>query len=791
MKKILNVKIFHSPILYSFLLFMLGMFWFAGAYKVSILLAVAVMMFLFATSDIQQIKRPVVMLLVSFVLWSGLTIIWAVSGKFYLREFSKIVFASMFFFLIILKGKRTLNFGKKIFSVMAGISALCGAISVEAAATGVFGKMFNRLPGLQGVYMGFETGTRMTGIFANPNVLASILALGIFFSVTLLFSEKEKKEKILYAVYSGCSAYAFLLCFSMGAIAAFFVALILYVVFAGNKKKITMIRLMLVLVPSVMTGFLAFPCFDRGGFFKIVPLLLLVLNILVVLFLSEKVEKQRIFSVRIPFAVIVGIFLLGVSACWLNGAYVFGGELRRSMYPTEGEHTLSIEADGSVEVTILSQTKAQTMMHTNTVIYQGEAQNAKFTVPEGSIVCYVTFSAAEGTKIREALIDGKEKIYLDYLLLPDSIANRLQGLFANENLIQRMVYYRDGLKLFQKSPLLGSGVGAFQTGITSVQEFYYESRYVHNTYIQILVESGIIGLLLYIFVVLWMVVLLIRKRKMANEETYGILYPAVAAVLSLLLLHSAFDVCLSSAVCLCMLFAVFGIIVLYFDETAFSGKRTGVLRVSGCMILTVFGMTVGGNLVAEYTVNHSERSPEQFLKSLEKAAVIDIYDKNNHKLSYLYLVLEQRMTKHLEKANQYAGELLGVQSNSIPQNLVLYYAKTGQFEYAVRAAMAGADYSASNPKVWNQCISLLGQVFFDSQNSPLLTEGKALIPMLEEYADMWRKRNETAMEPISLDENNADFFVIVGKLRGCEGNSEQIREVLNSLQTGRRDENNN
>ena len=82
---------------------------------------------------------------------------------------------------------------------------------------------------------------------------------------------------------------------------------------------------------------------------------------------------------------------------------------------------------------------------------------------------------------------------MKYTLLPGFIANRLQGLRANQNAIQRTVFFRDGMRMFAQSPLVGSGVGSFETGVTGVQDFYYETKYIHNHYIQILLEDGILG----------------------------------------------------------------------------------------------------------------------------------------------------------------------------------------------------------------------------------------------------------------------------------------------------------
>ena len=114
---------------------------------------------------------------------------------------------------------------------------------------------------------------------------------------------------------------------------------------------------------------------------------------------------------------------------------------------------------------------------------------------------------------------GSGEIPLGYKLLPGFVANRLQGLSANENAIQRLVFFEDGMKLWQRSPLFGLGLGAFENGIKSVQSFYYETKYAHNHYIQTMVETGVIGLALFVglLLVAAVSVVLARKGKTADE----------------------------------------------------------------------------------------------------------------------------------------------------------------------------------------------------------------------------------------------------------------------------------
>ena len=74
---------------------------------------------------------------------------------------------------------------------------------------------------------------------------------------------------------------------------------------------------------------------------------------------------------------------------------------------------------------------------------------------------------------------------------------RIQTLRSEGNVVQRLVYVKDAMQLFRRSPVVGLGMGAFENGIYNVQSYHYETKYVHNHYVQTMVDTGVIGLALW------------------------------------------------------------------------------------------------------------------------------------------------------------------------------------------------------------------------------------------------------------------------------------------------------
>lgn len=76
-----------------------------------------------------------------------------------------------------------------------------------------------------------------------------------------------------------------------------------------------------------------------------------------------------------------------------------------------------------------------------------------------------------------------------------SLADRLEDRSPVEF---RMAVYRAGWEMFERKPMLGWGADAMQTELGKrISDFHQEEYYFHNTYLEILVERGLLGLGLY------------------------------------------------------------------------------------------------------------------------------------------------------------------------------------------------------------------------------------------------------------------------------------------------------
>lgn len=79
-------------------------------------------------------------------------------------------------------------------------------------------------------------------------------------------------------------------------------------------------------------------------------------------------------------------------------------------------------------------------------------------------------------------------------LLSSSEIITLIGKFKAYSLAQRVSFVEDALKMVKERPILGWGGGGWQEAYQYFQSYGYISRQVHSNYIQVAVETGLVGL---------------------------------------------------------------------------------------------------------------------------------------------------------------------------------------------------------------------------------------------------------------------------------------------------------
>lgn len=378
-------------------------------------------------------------------------------------------------------------------------------------------------------------------------------------------------------------------------------------------------------------------------------------------------------------------------------------------------------------------------MHTATVLYTGDLHDAAFTVPRDSLVVYLNFTAQSDGTLERVKLEGAGGTYavpLDYKLLPDFIANRLQGLFANQNAIQRQVFFADGWKLFTQSPLLGHGLGAFETAAFRVQGFYYETKFVHNHYIQTLLETGVPGLVLFVGLLVLGAAMIFRSRKGGKCHPF---VPALGALVVYMAVHAGVEVVFSVGFYLPLAFGVFALIGLCCgDGLRLSRKMSTAAVAAAAAVLVSFTVLLGCNLWAA-RIGHNAKTMEDF----QKAAQLDPFEWTDYAVSFVVNAPAQGSGEVLSKAEDYVTLLDREQSNNIHYHLARYCFQTGQMQRGMEMARKQAQATVSSSRWWNTIFVLLYEY---DDGSGIFRQG---VQALVELMHQWNREN---MGKIVLDE---------------------------------------
>lgn len=708
-----------------------------------------------------QVRLPLAALGL-MVMMDAVSCVYTTAGRFAVYEFLRVLAA----FCIALILLSVCN-AKQISVVLTGGAAISSVISIDMLATRLLSdpvlaslsRVSTDYQGLPGV----EPGIRLTSMFLNPNVFAGMIGIAVLLGLGLVTGTEDRRERAVHLVCLFINSLAFLLAFSMGAIVAIAVAFPAYLLLEQKGRRIRLLVLMAetLLVTLLMAFPISLTSFSAWDGIRPVPIVCLVLGaaLLCVLdiFAGSRIAgalegRGKVMGVAAGACLAAAAVFLVAATRWTGDITVQPGEtLRRSAYPDAGRYQLFVEAEGEPWLIVESQNRVDTMVHSSTVLYEGAPDGAIFTVPEDSVIVHFNFSAPEAVHIENAYYtDGKAaaSLPLRYHLLPAFIANRLQGLWANQNAVQRFAFFEDGLKLFRKSPIIGLGMGVYEDGVHGVQSFYYNTRYAHNHYIQSLVDTGIIGFVIFMGLLASLAAAVWFGRKNGVQ-----LAPALGGGLVFLMGHIMTEMVFSTYPYLPIAFSMFAAINDCCADKMPALRPLRKSRVRGGLLIgyTLFlfacGLVLGGN-VASYRIAEGGT-----LADYEEAMRLDLLSWENHAVDYLYATLEQEVDAETrEQADRYALRLEEKGSTDAPYNLTVYYLETGRMEKAMETARLYVSEKIGDVYAWQWLLDLLERY---EEDTPLFREG------VLELARMREEWNAGHIGTITLTEENEAFLARV------------------------------
>ena len=120
-------------------------------------------------------------------------------------------------------------------------------------------------------------------------------------------------------------------------------------------------------------------------------------------------------------------------------------------------------------------------------------------------ICLVSYSQYDGIKKRDK----------EYSLLE---------LKNDESGNQRLSFYSNALKIIKESPIIGKGIGSWKyeslKNNKDSRERILSSYYTHNDFLQIIVELGILGILIYMYFIISLLKSLFRNFNSEESKIF-------------------------------------------------------------------------------------------------------------------------------------------------------------------------------------------------------------------------------------------------------------------------------
>lgn len=692
---------------------------------------------------------------------------YAPAGKFALLESIKYISALAVFFAVLgfaPERKPGVGAATAVELSAAGISLLsidrAGAILISRVVLPFFFAVTREY----GTLAALDRG-HINSIFGNVNIFSGIAGLGVLLGLGLLSAERDAKRRRVHLVCLAINAIGFLDAFSRGATvviaASFLVYLLLERGEARGRALVVMVETAAFAGIAAIIGYLT--AFGSNGEMRFAALAATIVCAAGLAAFDELIGRRiadrlaaHTKAITLGIAVLLGaVVVFAVAALNLTGPATVGGDavLYRATYPGAGVQTLRVEADGEVTLSVSYQSDADSYAGAE-FLYEGKADGATFEVPESAAVIMLAFSSEEPCTISKAYYEGAESqsVKLRYLLIPEGLASSMQGIFEGTSFMQRRVLWRTGLQVWRESPIVGFGIGCFENKSLGIMQYHFETKYVHNHYIQALTDTGVIGLALFIGTLLACAASLVLARR--REESDPLL-PALGACLLFMAGQACTDVIFSSAFYLFSAFAVLAIIVVCSGDALrlpVGGKAKAWLPCTGLALLAAWVVLLGLNLYANSLMEFPTYN------GLATAAKLDYYERNDYRLSYVCSACEyeERTEEITRQMYEYMEELEKVPSNTIPYYLGECYFKLDDVEKAFEMLRQYTAYSASNPEKWDEAYRLSFRYY---DKSAAFTDG--LTALYQSMLD-W---NAQSVQPIELAD---DVQKVITAVTGME-----------------------
>jgi tetratricopeptide (TPR) repeat protein len=264
-----------------------------------------------------------------------------------------------------------------------------------------------------------------------------------------------------------------------------------------------------------------------------------------------------------------------------------------------------------------------------------------------------------------------------YKSIPGDLQQRIDSISLNAGTAkERYIFAEDALQFSKDAPLVGSGGGSWKVVFKEYQQNPYSSSRVHNGYLEWLVDTGWIGIILFILVFSYYLQKVFRSLLQTEENQLQV---ASFAGLMIIFIHSAIDFNFSFGT---VWFIVFWLLMkalpresgesfVQLPNKAFLNFYPKIMVGIISVLIVVNGIFTISNMQAARLFNQSKESNSYLekIKYLEEA--VDMAPENTKYISAL-LDLEMQVAEK-DKDFKRARDLVTMLTEAEPRNNTMVF----------------------------------------------------------------------------------------------------------------------
>ncbi len=729
--------------------------------------------------------------------------------------------------------------GKREIDILLNLIIIAGAGMAILGIDGAVGMtisqkiegMVNVIPGMNYKISSTYYGDRMASMMQYPNTFGAYLLAMIMLCLGLLISKTSKNYSIVYGGIGCVFLLALVFTYSRGAWIILPFLWVLFLIMIGNVRHIVtaILYTMSMGIPAVIS----IPLFHQAIINKDIKGLFIVfvgaLSAMVLSYFSRQLVKcMHLLSQKRLIQLMAGIVTVIIISSMIMFRVALHTEdvVQLSHTPEEKDSFKGVEkiitkidgnvkykltfdaasaskapADWAYQIRIDSigksdnekQQKQETIkqIYNETNLTMDHPRTITFVTPKDTEkinISVYNYNVGTSVALKNMYLTNLEnqktrKVIFKYKYIPDSIAKRLNSINASTyTVVERLVFYKDAMKIVKIHPLFGSGGGAWESMYFAYQSYLYYTTEAHNYVMQLMCEVGIFGLSMWLLLLIGIGYHLYDYKKRNKEkrgEEYILVVTAFIAVHAIFI-HSLIDFNLTySAVYIMVMVLLAVYMVLIHNKGNIKedkkNKRMPYIFDSSAVLLAVIliilsiSLNIGrknGNIANEMQLI---ANVDELIQYVEKAEKFDPFS-STYKINLANLYQrkyyaernnsgEEAQKKFHESEKLILKALKNEPYNSNNYaNAARFYGIRNEYEKAVEYMEKAVDYQPLVIEKYTELADLYYKLGVLYMNNNEKEKGQSYLQKVVNLPDRLEKVNTESMRPILIDEKTLEHI---------------------------------